>query len=322
MTLDRLLEGARANPGRIVVAGAENLEALEGVMRALEDKVVHGGTLIGVGAAIRKLAAEVSLPLDKFQIVECPDHTEASIKAAKMLAAGEGDFLLKGQVDTKLYLKAVLDKELGLVPPATTLSHIAIMDLPSYHKLLIATAAAITIAPPVEEKLQLVRNAVGICHQLGIEKPKVAMIAAVEKVNPKMESTVHAKEVVEQSKTTPICPRAVRGEGKACPVCGVSSEGPYDLYIATSAEGARVKGVTGTVCGDADVVVFPGINSANVFYKTIHRFVPGARVAGLIAGASRPIVLPSRADPAETKRWSIVAAAYLTNRSPTLIRSV
>jgi len=325
MTLDRLLEGARANPGRIVVVGSENLEALEGVAMALEDEIVQGGTLIGDRAATLKLASQIGLPLDRFSFVECPGHAEAALQAARMIAGGEGDFLLKGQVDTKLYLKAILDKELHLVPQGSTLSHIAIMELPTYHKLLLSTDAAITIAPPVYEQVHLVQNAISMCHQLGITAPKIAMIAAVEKVNPKMTSTVFAREVVEHVKHHSICPRIaealqspIDGAHGACEHCGVVVEGPYDLYIATSAEGARVKNVSGQVCGDADVIVFPGINSANVFYKSVHRFVPGARVAGLIAGASRPIVLPSRADPAETKRWSIVAAAFLTGRSQVL----
>jgi len=297
MSLDTLLEGARKNPGRVVVPLAENHEALEGVVMAMKDLVVTGGTLIGNPEAIRKVAGDVKLPLDRFDIIDCPEPMAAGDTAARLVADGKGDFLLKGQIDTKIYMKAVLNKELGLVPPGTILSHVAIMDLPSYHKLLIATDAAITIEPGVDEKLQLVSNAVDVAHRLGIDNPKVAMIAAAEKVNPKMTSTVHADEVVKKAKAGHIKDAVV--------------EGPYDLYIAVSKEGAETKKITGAVCGDADILVFPDINSANVFYKTVHQFVQGARVAGLIAGAKIPVVLPSRADPATTKRMSLIAAAFL-----------
>jgi phosphotransacetylase len=171
------------------------------------------------------------------------------------------------------------------------------LEIPTYHKLLIATDAAITIEPSAEDKLQLVQNAVDICRGLGVDKPKVAMLAAVEKVNPKMTSTVHAAEVARLAK-----------EGR---VKNAIVEGPYDMYIATSAEGAAIKGIKGEVAGDADIIVFPEINSANCFYKTVSQFVPGIRIAGVIAGAKIPIVLPSRADAAEIKRLSLIVAAYL-----------
>jgi len=300
MTLDTLLTGAKANPGRVVVPCADNHEALEAIVMALKDGIVNGGTLIGNLLAIEEVAKSVNLPLADFEIEETDDPAEAARMAARILANGEGDFLLKGQIDTKIYMKAILDKEFGLVPSGNTLSHVAIMDIPSYHKLLLATDAAITIEPTVQEKVKVVQNAIDICHGLGIARPKVSMVCAVEKVNPKMTSTVHAEQIVKLARDGVIK--------------GGIVEGPYDFYISVSKEGAAVKGVTGEVAGDADILMFPEINGANVFYKTIHQFVPGARVAGLIAGAKVPIVLPSRADPAETKRMSLVAAAYLKKR--------
>ena len=296
LSMDMFLAGAQANPGRIIVPAADNLEALEAVGMALQDGVVRGGALIGHRGAVTQMAAELGLSLEKFELIDIADHVAACDLAARMLAEGKGDFLLKGQCDTKVYMRSILTRELGLVPEGHTLCQVGIMELPTYHKLLIMTDAGITIRPDANEKMHLVQNVVDVCHGLGIQRPKVAMISAVEKLNHKMPSTVHAVEVVR---------RCREGEIKDCVV-----EGPYDLYIATSAEAAKIKQVEGEVCGDADVLVFPALTAANVFYKTVSHFVPGVRIASLIAGAKFPIILPSRADPAETKRMSIIAAAY------------
>ena len=297
LTLDSFLEKAKKNPGRVVVPCADNHEALEAIELATKDKIVSGGTLIGVKDRIEAVAQSVNLDLSIFKIVECADPMECAKLAVKLISTGEGDFLVKGQIDTKIYMKAILEKEAGLVPPGNVLSHIAVMEIPTYHKLLMTADAAIFIEPNVDEKVKIVQNSVDFCHRLGINKPKVAMVAAVEKVNPKMVSTVQAQEVVEKA--------------KAGAITGAIVEGPYDVYIATSKEAAGIKGAKGEVCGDADILMFHDINAANAAYKLMSTFVPGIRCASLIAGARIPIVLPSRADATETKRMSLVLAAAL-----------
>ncbi len=300
LTVESLLAGARANPGRVIVVCANNEEAMEAVAMALADGVVSGGTFLGQKLAIEEVAKRVGIPLEKFEILETADDTAAARTAAQMIAQGKGDFLLKGQVDTKIYLKAVLDKEFGLVPHGNTLTHVALVSMPTYHKFLISTDAAILIEPSVDDKEKMVRNAVEFARNLGISKPKVSIQAAVEKINPKMRSTTDAEELVKRAKAGAFGDALV--------------EGPHDIYIATSKEAAQVKKVTGDVCGDADVLAFHDINSANLFYKSIQRFVPNAWAAGLVAGATVPILLPSRADEAQTKRMSILAAAYIGSR--------
>jgi len=295
--IDGLFETARKNPGRVVVPAADNAEALEGIAMAVADGVLCGGILIGEPEPIRKVAAEVGLPLDRFTVVDEPDWDEAANLAVSLIADHEADFLLKGKLGTKNYLKAVLNRKYGLVPESRTLSHVAMAMLPTYHKPLFFTDAAITIQPDATTKASLVRNIVDVAHRVGIANPLVAMIAAVEKVNPKMQSTVDAAEVVKMAEA---------GEFPGCVI-----EGPYDLYIATSAEAAEIKGVSGRVCGNADILVFPEINSANVFYKSI-RFVQDSWTAAVVGGASMPILLPSRADTAMTKRMSVVLAAAMT----------
>lgn len=300
LSVESLLAGARANPGKVVVVCANNEEAMEAVALALKDGVVSGGTFLGQKSAIIEVANRVGIPLEKFEIIETPDDTAAARTAAQMIAQGKGDFLLKGQVDTKVYLRAILDKEFGLVPPGNTLTHVALVSMPTYHKFLISTDAAILIEPNVDDKEKMLRNAVDFARDLGVEKPKVSIQAAVEKINPKMRSTTDAEELVKRA--------AAGAFGNAI------VEGPHDIYIATSKEAAQIKKVSGEVCGDADIVAFHDINSANVFYKAIQRFVPNAWAAGLVAGAKVPILLPSRADEAQTKRMSILAAAYIGAR--------
>ncbi len=297
--LNSFLEKAKKNPGKVVVPCADNHEALEAIELALQDRIVDGGYFIGVKERIENVAKNVHLDLSLFEIIECADPVECAKIAVKKISSGAGDFLVKGQIDTKIYMKAILEKEAGLVPPGNVLSHVAVMEIPHYHKLLITADAAIFIEPTVEEKIKIVQNSVDFCQRLGIKRPKVAMIAAVEKVNPKMRSTVEAQAVVEAAKNG-----AVKG---------AVVEGPYDVYIATSKEAAAIKGAQGEVCGDADVLLFHDINAANAAYKLMSQFVPGIRCASLIAGAKIPIVLPSRADATETKRMSLVLAAALKN---------
>jgi phosphate butyryltransferase len=298
---ERFLEGARANPGRVAVPRADNEEALEAVALAVGDGVVRGGTLFGPRDAVESVARQVGLDLSLFDLVPTDSDAEAAAAAVRLVVDGRADFLLKGQLDTKIYLKAVLDKDLGLVPEGNTLTHVTVVGMPGYHKPLLFTDAAILIAPDLADKVRMVRNIVDVARRVGVATPKVSLIAAVEKVNPKIPATIDAAAIAKMA-----------AEG-AFP--GALVAGPHDLYIATSAEAARIKGVSDAVAGDADCLVFPDLNSANVFYKTLQRFVAGAWNAGFVAGARIPILLPSRADTARTKRMSILVAAYLAGKA-------
>ena len=298
---DQFLEGARANPGRVAVPRADNEEALEAVAMAVADGVLRGGTLLGRREAVEAVAHHVGLDLSRFDIVPIEDDAAAAAAAVRLVVNGDADFLLKGQLDTKIYLKAVLDKDLGLVPEGNTLTHVTVAGMPGYDKPLLFTDAAILIAPDLADKVRMVRNIVDVAHRVGIATPKVSIVAAVEKVNPKIPATMDAAAIVRMA-----------AEG-AFP--GALVAGPHDLYIATSIEAAHIKGVSDAVAGDADCLVFPDLNTANVFYKTLQRFVAGAWNAGIVAGARIPILLPSRADTARTKRMSILVAAYLAGRA-------
>ncbi len=292
-----LLRRSRRRPGRVAVPRADNQEALEALAMAMEDGVIQGGVLIGDPARIRETATQAGLRLDPFELVSCEDDGAACRHALGLAASGEVRFVLKGQVDTKVLLRALLDRSLGLVPEDRILTHVAMTGIPGHPRPLFFSDAAILIAPTLAKKIQAVRNLVEVASALGVPEPRVSLIAPVEKVNPRIEATVHAAEIARMA-----------SEG-AFP--GARVAGPHDLYIATSEEGARIKGVRDAVAGNADALLFPDLNTANVFYKTLPRFLPGAWNAGIVAGARIPVLLPSRADPALCKRMGIWLAAAL-----------
>lgn len=286
---------AKAKKGRVVVPMANNEEAQIAVKEAFQEGWLIGGYLIGNEKLIKEVARSTGLDLDQFEIIDIGEPVEAAIEAVKLMYEKKGDFLLKGIIGTKYYLKAILDKKFDMVEPGRLLSHVALMQTSGYHKLIGITDVAINISPGVEEKKKMIINIVEVFHKMGVEQPKVALICPVEKVNPKIESTVHAQQLVEYFKDDPSC----------------IVEGPYDTYIALSKHAAEEKGVTGEVCGDADILVFPDLDSANPVYKIMNQFIPDIRSAAIVAGARIPVILPSRADSAETKKLSIALSSYL-----------
>jgi phosphate butyryltransferase len=211
-----------------------------------------------------------------------------------LVRAGEADMLMKGVLDTSILLKAALNKENGLNAGRLT-SHVAVMEVPTYHKLLIVTDAAINIAPDLAGKLDIIANAVQVARAIGLANPKVALLAAVEKVNwDKMPCTADAAIITQMNR---------RGQLKGCIV-----DGPLALDNAVSAESAQIKKIVSEVAGDADILVAPDIEAGNILYKCLLD-LGQAKGAGIVVGASKPIVLTSRADSAETKLASIALAA-------------
>jgi phosphate butyryltransferase len=202
--------------------------------------------------------------------------------------------LMKGILDTSILLKAALAKE-GGINAGRLASHVAVMEVPTYHKLLLVTDAAINIAPDIAAKLDIIASAVAVARAIGVDLPKVALLAAVEKVNwEKMPCTADAAIIAQMAR---------RGQLKGCIV-----DGPLALDNAVSAESARVKQIQSEVAGDADILVAPDIEAGNILYKCLLD-LGGAKGAGIVMGAARPIVLTSRADSAETKLASIALAA-------------
>ena len=294
-SIDVFIERAKAKETRrIAVGAAEDEPVLEAIKVAMEEGIVIP-ILVGDEVQIREIAAKINFSLEGVEIVDEKKPAVACKKAVALIRENKADILMKGLVGTADLLRAVLDKEKGLRKGAT-ISHIAFFESPHYHKLFVVTDAAMNVAPEFKEKKAILENAVEAYHRLGIDNPKVAIVAAVEAINEKMEATVHAGMLTMMNK---------RGQIKGCMV-----DGPFAVDNAVSEEACHHKKIKTEVGGDSDILVLPDIEAANVLYKTLN-FLGGAQSAAVIMGASVPIVLTSRADSEKTKLNSIALAAAM-----------
>ena len=286
-----LVDSVKNANRRIAVAVAQDAEVLIAVRKAADLGIVKP-VLVGEEAAIKAIAADLGISLDGMEIVDEADKVEACRKAVKLVHDGEADVVMKGIVDTSVILKAVLDKDIGL-RESPVLSHVAVFGVNGFDRLLYITDAAMCIAPDVEQKAHIISNSVKVAHALGNENPIVTCLCAVEKVNPKMQATLDAAELVERNK---------RGEISGCTVCG-----PLALDNAISEEAAKHKGITDPSAGKADILLVPYIEAGNIFYKSL-TYMAKSQNAGMIVGAKAPVVVTSRADSDETKLNSIALA--------------
>ena len=294
--LSQLKESLKGKPlKRIAVAAAEDLHVLTALKQAVSDNIV-APVLVGNQDKIEALAKDIGLPLDKVELIDNKEGAAQSAHlAARLIQEGRADVLMKGAVGTADLLRAVLDKENGL-RTASLLSHVAFFQSPYYHKLICVTDVAMNIAPDLAAKVDILNNAVEACHRIGIAHPKVAAIAAVEVVNPKMQATLDAAALKEMNQ---------KGEITGCTV-----DGPLAIDLAVNKEAARIKNIGGDVAGDADIILAPAIEAGNMFYKALN-FLGGAQSAAVIMGAKVPIVLTSRSDDEQTKYYSIALAAAM-----------
>jgi phosphate butyryltransferase len=230
-----------------------------------------------------------------FKIVPIEDELKAVSLSVDLINNGEGDILMKGLCSTDKYMRAILNKEKGLLPPKAVLSHVTVLSNPQYHKLLVLGDIAVIPAPDLNQKIAITNYVVKTAKALGIEKPKVAIITATEQMLPGMQACVDAAIISKM---------ADRGQISGCFV-----DGPLALDVALSAEAVAVKKLVSPVAGDADCLVFPNLESANVFYKVNTQLCVGAKQAAIVAGAKAPCVLSSRADSIDTKLNSIALAA-------------
>lgn len=292
----------------IAVAAAQEATVLEAVADACAEGIALP-ILVGEPGAIAKAAAEArggrGVDVSGFELVAVSDPASAAVAAVGLVRDGRAQVLMKGIIDTAPLLKAALNRETG-IGSGKLASHVAVIEVPTYHKLLVVTDAAINIAPDLPAFVDIINSAVAVSRSLGIALPKVAMLAAVEKVYAdKMPCTVTGALLTQMNR---------RGQIKGCIV-----DGPLALDNAISAESARIKKIVSEVAGDADVLVTPDIEAGNILYKSLID-LGQARGAGIVMGASAPIVLVSRADTADTKLASIALAALigssLTPKSP------
>ncbi len=294
-SLSTLVEIAKSkNKRRISVAAAADEPVLSALKSAVAEGIVEP-ILVGNKSEIEKICAQLNFDIRNIEIIDEPNDAKASEKAVELIVSGKAEILMKGLVSTGTLLKAVLNKEKGL-RKGSTLSHVALFESPFYHKLICVTDAAMNVAPEFEEKVDMVKNAVELYHKLGVAKPKVAILGAVEVVNPKMPATIDAAMMNVMNQRKQI---------KGCII-----DGPLALDNAVSKEAAEHKGVVSEVAGDVDILVTPEINAGNVLYKSLG-FLGGATAAAVIMGAKVPIVLTSRSDTDKSKMMSIALAAAM-----------
>jgi phosphate butyryltransferase len=292
MKLENLLIEAAKITGKVVaVASAEDEEIIEAVAEAIRRDLAHF-MLFGKKEEIENLLIAKGIRRDHVQITQARTKEQATELAVRAVHQNEASVLMKGNVPTATLLKAVLSKEYGL-RTGRVLSHVAIFEVPGIPKFTIVTDAAMNIEPDLQQKEQVVINAVKIARSIGIDTPKVAALAAVEVVNPSMKATIDAASLTLMNK---------RGQIKNCII-----DGPLALDNAISLEAANHKGIESEVAGQADILLVPTIEAGNVLYKSLIYFAK-AKVGAVIAGAKAPIVLTSRADSSESKLYSLALA--------------
>lgn len=280
---------------RLVAAFANDSHTIEAVSEAV-DKGIIDGILVGDEETMRSVCAQLGVDAGKFRLVHEPDESKSAVVAVDIINKGEGDLLMKGLLSTDKYMRAILNKEKGLMNPGAVLSHVTVMENPLYHKLLIVGDVAIIPLPEFKQKIAILNYLVNTAKALGIEKPKVAVVAATEQVLVGMPSSVDAALLSKM---------AERGQ-----IAGAYVDGPLALDAAIDKESAGIKKLTGPVAGDADCLLFPNIEAGNIFYKTNTKLA-GAELGAFVAGARVPCVLSSRGDSSQTKLYSIALAAMI-----------
>lgn len=292
--LDQLFDILRSKPRkRLVAAFANDAHTIEAVSMAVDMGIVDA-TLVCDEATMKKVCAEHNINPSKFKIVQEADEMKAARKAVEIINNGEGDVLMKGLVSTDKYMRAILDKEKGLLPPKAVLTHVTVVQVPTYHKLLVVGDVAIIPAPDLNQKIAITNYLIQTAHSLGIEKPKVALNAATEQMSAGMQACVDAAIISKM---------ADRGQIK-----GAIVDGPLALDVAIDKESAEIKKVGGGVAGDADCIMFPNIESGNVFFKACTKLANG-ELGAMVMGAKVPCVLTSRGDSVKSKMYSIALAA-------------
>ncbi len=294
---DELLSKVSTCGKKVVsVAAAQDKAVLEAV-KAAKERGIADAILVGDEAMIREIAAQLGMNLAEYEIINEPDIVQASLTAVKLVHDGKADMYMKGLLDSKTFLKSILDKEVGL-RTGKALSHVCVFEIPGIDRLLFLTDVAFMPYPTLEDKVSIIEYTVNVAKACGVEVPKVAPLAAVEVVNPKMPVTVEADEL------TKMCE-----EGK---IQGCIVDGPLSLDIAIDKAAAIEKGATNRkVQGDADILLFPDIHAGNLVYKAIVHMVPGVKNGCILTGTKAPAILTSRSDTFETKVNSIALAAVV-----------
>jgi phosphate butyryltransferase len=280
---------------RIAVAWAEDSNTIGSIRLAVEEGFVEA-FLIGNPEAIKRTCNALGCDPSSFSIIEAPDEVSAASLAVEMTVNGDTDIVMKGLVGTDKFLKAVMKKERGLLAPGAVMSYVCALEIPTYHKLLFLTDTAVLPFPGLDQKIAMARYAIAIAHRFGIEKPRVALVGASEKVSDHFPNSLDYKVM-----------REMAAEGKF-PDCIM--DGPLDLFLACDPESVKIKGVNTPVDGDADILLFPSLEACNPFYKGLMLFAK-SELAGIICGTTKPVIVMSRSESELSKYYCIALACHM-----------
>ena len=315
---------------RMIAAWAVDEHTIEACAKASEMGFVKV-TLVGDENLINDTCTKLGIDVAQFEIVNEPVELKAVAKAVQMVHDGLGDVLMKGLCSTDKFLRAILNKETGLLPPKGVLSHVGIIENPNYHKLMFLSDMAVIPLPDFRQKVKIANYLVGVAKSFGIAKPKIAFIAASEQMLDSMPACIEAAQLAKMCDRGQI--KGCVGDGplaldvaideesvqikKLCDrgqIKGCVGDGPLALDVAIDEESVQIKKLVSPVAGDADCLQFPNIESANVFWKTNSKLATGVRQAGMLVGTTAPCVLASRADSVDTKLNSIAEAVMFVNK--------
>lgn len=278
----------------VAVAVAQDEPVLEAIRDAKKNGIANA-ILVGDKEEIITIGKKIGMNMDDFQIVDEKNVNAAALTAVKLVSSGKADMMMKGLIDTATFLRAVLNKEVGL-RTGKQMSHIAVFEIPGYDRLIFLTDAAFNMYPELKEKVDIINNAVMVAKAVGVETPKVAPICAVEVVNSAMQATLDAAMLSKMNE---------RGQIKGCII-----DGPLALDNALSEEAAHHKKISGPVAGKADILLMANIEAGNAMYKCL-TYTTESKSGGLLAGAAAPVIVTSRADSPESKMNSIALAALV-----------
>ena len=279
----------------VAVAWAQDTNTICAINKAVKKGIIEA-ILIGKLSEIRKTCKAEGIDDKIFTLVESDNESQASSEAVRLAKTGEADIVMKGLVGTDKFLKTVMDKEKGLMLPDSVLSYVCAMQIPAYHKLLFITDTAVIPFPNLDQKVAMARYAIEMAQKFGIKKPKIALIGASEKMNRHFENSVDYSI---------MCKMADRNQIKNCVM-----DGPLDIFLACDKKSIEIKGVDSPVNGDADILLFPSLESSNPFYKGLMLFAK-SELAGLIRGTEKPVVVMSRSESELSKYYCIVLSCLM-----------
>lgn len=281
---------------RVAVANAVDSHTLEAVLKAVETGIVEAYLLGDVAEIESPLLYAKPQLLEHVHIIDIPEVQAATLEAVRMVKTGDADILMKGLVNTDVILRAILDKEKGLLPAGNVLTYNAALEIPRYHKLLFFSDPAVIPYPNLEQRKAMVKYAINTCRKFGIVRPKIALIHATEKANPKIMFMQDYLDIMQLWRN---------GE-----FGDVIVDGPLDIFLSLDEERGSIKHVPTPLLGDADALIFPDFACANAFYKGLALFA-GAEMGGILQGTEKPCVLTSRSDSTLSKFYSIAIACIL-----------